>query len=314
MMQNQNQRKFCIQVGGGLGDQLNAEPVIRFMKTKWMKADDIALMTHYPDFFSHLDVQCFDKGTQFPDVRMSSQTHPNLDQLDKEPVCFHRIHPVDYIAIRLLRRTLPLAFKNIQLVADARHLEKMNFYLAGNRPKTVLIHPGLGWASKTFSADSWNSYIEALQKKGYFVVVIGKQFSYSGEPHGTVPGVNPGNWDARDQLSLRDLIALISLAPVLISNDSGPVHIAGAFNNWIGLISSCKDPSYVLPFRHGGQVFRAATLEEYRAYDFDFDFDPLMYIDVPIQYLSDEKKALVMPSVEKVLSFTDHAMREFSKP
>ena len=63
--------------------------------------------------------------------------------------------------------------------------------------------------------------------------------------------------DLRNLLNLRELITLISQAKLLISNDSAPVHIAEAFDNWIFLIPSCKHPDHILPYREGGQYHKA---------------------------------------------------------
>jgi hypothetical protein len=69
---------------------------------------------------------------------------------------------VDYIADR-----------TIQLQVDPTALDKMKQRLKDALPKTVLIHPGTGWESKTFSPEFWDSYIEILKQNGYFVVLIG---------------------------------------------------------------------------------------------------------------------------------------------
>jgi ADP-heptose:LPS heptosyltransferase len=56
------------------------------------------------------------------------------------------------------------------------------------------------------------------------------------------------------------LSELISQAPVLLSNDSFPVHLAGAFDNWIVLIPSCKHPDHVLPYRNGTTQHKTKAL------------------------------------------------------
>jgi ADP-heptose:LPS heptosyltransferase len=53
---------------------------------------------------------------------------------------------------------------------------------------------------------------------------------------------------------------LISKAKTLITNDSAPVHIAGAFDNNIVLIPTCKHPDYILPFREGRKEYKSVAL------------------------------------------------------
>lgn len=295
-------RKLCIQVGGGLGDQVCAEPIIRYYIKKWGQDDDIILMTHFPELFKHLPVTSLTSAKEFDEPRMSIQTHPdkNNDSFDKALV-FQRSHPVDYISIRLLRRTLPLADKSIQLSIDSTALTKVQDLLDNKRNKTILIHAGEGWPSKTFSTAIWDSYCKILSTHGYNVVLIGKN------SHKEIPSAN---LDLRNQLSIEELIAIISIAPVLISNDSGPIHIAGAFDNWIGLIASCKDPSYLFPYRQGSQQYKTQSLERYKAYDQDFNFDPLAFLDIPISNLSDEKINQLVPTPQEILAF---AQRAFSQ-
>ena len=294
-------RRFCIQVGGGLGDQVCAEPVFRYMIKHWCRNDDIALMTQYPSLFRHLPVTAYDQNRNFPEQRLYIGTHPDKGH---DPYIrtlgFQRCHPVDYIAIRLLRRTLPLADRTIQLQVDPTALDKMKQRLKDALPKTVLIHPGTGWESKTFSPEFWDSYIEILKQNGYFVVLIGV--------NNRAQATLSGDWDSRDQLSIDELIALISIAPVLISNDSGPVHLAGAFDNWIGLIASCKDPSYILPYRNGSMTYKTKSLEKYKAYNNELNFDPLVIEDMPISFLTEDVKNKIMPSAEEILDFVKSAL------
>lgn len=66
--------------------------------------------------------------------------------------------------------------------------------------------------------------------------------------------------DTRNLLSLDALIALISQAPVLLSNDSAPVHIAGAFDHEIILIPTCKHPDHILPYRRGRTDYKTQSL------------------------------------------------------
>jgi ADP-heptose:LPS heptosyltransferase len=79
--------------------------------------------------------------------------------------------------------------------------------------------------------------------------LIGKKEDWT---RGFIPLTSPPNTiDMRDKTDLGEMMALISMAPILISNDSSPIHIAGAFNNHIIVIPTCKDPGLILPYRNG---------------------------------------------------------------
>ena len=53
---------------------------------------------------------------------------------------------------------------------------------------------------------------------------------------------------------------MIHKSKVLLSNDSAPIHLAGAFDNYIILIPTCKKPDHVLPYRYGRQDFNTVSL------------------------------------------------------
>lgn len=298
-------RKISITAGGGMGDQICAEPVIRYMKAMWCEKDDIVVMTQYPDAFRHLDVTCYDHNVTFDEPRSTVSTHPVGDDPYVQVMCFHRMHPVDYISIRLLKRMLPMRFKQIKLPLQEEAVERVK-QLIEYPYKTVLVHPGSSWPSKTFPAEIWNSYIWYL-KKTYDVVLIGRNFkTEKGEQRGTVDVNRDGCLDLIDKLSFFELCAAISLCPVLLTNDSAPVHIAGAYDNWIGLIPTCKHPDYVLPYR---EVQKSKALYKMGLFNYLFDFDPLNLADVPLAYATEEQLKMAAPQVEQVTGFVEECFR-----
>ena len=53
---------------------------------------------------------------------------------------------------------------------------------------------------------------------------------------------------------------MISLSKVTLTNDSSPLHIAGAFDNWIVVIPTAKHPDHILPYRNGTQYYKTKAL------------------------------------------------------
>jgi hypothetical protein len=75
-------------------------------------------------------------------------------------------------------------------------------------------------------------------------------------------------------LSFDSLAILIANAPVLITNDSAPVHIAGAFDKFIILLATCKHPDNVLPYRNGADKhYKAKAMYKKLTCD-DWDSSP----------------------------------------
>ena len=73
--------------------------------------------------------------------------------------------------------------------------------------------------------------------------------------------------DLTNMLNIKELIAVVSLVPVLVSNDSSPIHLAGAFDNWIVLIPTCKHPDHILPYRNGSKSYKTRALYKKLALD-----------------------------------------------
>jgi ADP-heptose:LPS heptosyltransferase len=254
-------RTVSITVGGGLGDQLCAEPVIRFIR-KWYTKEttDIYIFTHWKRLFKHLeeDFIISDINGIIPnDVAVyHMETSPKMEQLIWRFISHPMTHPVDYIALSTMRRILADSEKDIHLDVYPEELEEVNQVIT-NPEEYILIHPGRGWESKTFPAKWWCDVTEWLSKTEK-VAIIGK---YIGDDQGYVDFEAPeGVLDLRDMLSVGGLIALISKAKGVVTNDSAPVHIAGAFDNMIYLIPSCKHPDNVLPYRHGNKYYKAKAI------------------------------------------------------
>jgi hypothetical protein len=250
-----------ISVNGGMGDQLCAEPVIRYMKTNLYINDKIVVATHNPEFFEHLDVEVVLHGEANLDMKHSWKimtSLPDPDSLQWGVVSHMMSHTVDYISMALLRRTLPNHDKTIMGFEDYRNKTKLD--------NTVLVHPGRHWESKTLPAWWWNQVMELLDKEGFEIILIGQDQRgdppfYKSGARGTVDvEVKEEYLDMRNKLNVDRLSELISQAPVLLSNDSFPVHLAGAFDNWIVLIPSCKHPDHVLPYRNGTTQHKTKAL------------------------------------------------------
>lgn len=297
-------RNFCITAGGGLGDQICAEPIIRWMTNSFYKKDNIVVMTQYPEIFSHLPVESVCKNN-LPLNKSWVVVKTHATQEDKDSFCFHKMHPVDYIMLRLFRRQLKNNEKEVHLEYSNENKEKV-LDLIGDYKKAILIHAGVSWKSKTFPREIWQEYIDILKEK-YKVILIGKHIkkdeALNIKAEAGYVKVNPeGCLDLRDKLSIKDLFALIDICKLLISNDSGPVHIAGAFDNWIGMIPSCKHPDYIFPYRKGSQLYKTKALWK-KDISSTFDFDPLSFYDVPLGDISKEVLKEGLPLKEDIFDF-----------
>lgn len=257
----QYKRHILIDVQGGLGDQVCAEPAIRFMKKHIYPDDDINIKTHFPRLFEHLELPIFthEEWKRQPDTPYYHIISlPGPDTVMWQCVSNLLCHTIDYCAMALLRRILPLEDKRVRLKVNLEDISNVIDILGTrNLNELILVHPGKHWESKTFPVEWWQEVIDRLVEKKLPVCIIGKDEITRGIHNLKLPD---GVIDTRNLLDLGSYIALIGAAGVLISNDSSPIHIAGAFDNYIILIPSCKHPEHVLPFRKNDLSYKAVSL------------------------------------------------------
>lgn len=251
-----------LSVQGGLGDQVQAEPTIRFAMNHVWPGADIRLHTHFPELFAHLPLpikkheeNLWEGVTTQPFTRT---TLPTPDMIQYHVVSNMMCHTVDFCSIAVLARTLPDKDKTYQLKVDSMAgvniCTRFAFQEFNN---CVLIHAGRHWQSKTFPTEWWQEVVDGLIEKGLIPVFVGQD----SETRGVIKlETREVAIDLTNKISLSELIAIISLIPALISNDSAPIHIAGAFDNWIFLIPSIKHPDHLLPWRNGTKHYKAISM------------------------------------------------------
>ena len=254
-------RHIHVAVTGGLGDQVNAEPALRFMRHEVYPDDVMVVTTNWPELFAHLNVEVHLHGAWQPKPDTpyySVNSLPSPESLTWMVVSNLLCHTVDFCSIALLRRTLPLAEKRVHLQVRKQDATTLHSLLGTSElGDFCVVHCGRHWNTKTFPAFWWQEVVDSLTAVGQTVCLIG----HDDTTRGVVPIMCPSSGiDLRQQLTLGQLLVLLKEAPVLVSNDSAPIHLAGAFENSIVLIPSCKHPEHVLPYRHGNVFWHAQAL------------------------------------------------------
>jgi len=280
-------KHIYVSVSGGLGDQVGAEPAVRFMRDKLYPHDEFVIATHFPTIFKHLANGNGTRIVEHGKADLNNDTPYFITETLKSPksiqwaVCSHLMsHMLDYSSICLMKRTLPVVDRQIKIDLKLDEMNRM-FDITGrtNFDSMIVIHPGRHWQSKTFPVEYWQQIIDGLVKAGKDLCIIG--LDSPGDPpdfiagsRGTVDVICPkGAIDLRNKLSLDQTLALLSLSKVLISNDSAPIHLAGAFDNWIVLLPSCKHPDHILPWRNGSPSYKTMALYKRLVID-DIDSSP----------------------------------------
>lgn len=269
-------RNILALISAGMGDQICAEPVIRYMKDNEFKDDNIIVVTHHPRLFNHIE-----DVTVYPYNGFDHSLEKNALVLRASPRdedSFHKLshmhlHPTDYASLSMIRKTIPNHKRRINLRVDINGVTEL---ISVTKDETILdkmvtIHPGKWWPSKTFPVQWWNEIIKGLVDNNIPVALIGKTID---ENQGFLDvDVPEGVFDFRDLTSLDGMISLISLSPVLLTNDSSPIHVAGAFDNWIVTFATAKLDDHIFPYRYGTQHYKTVNLcKELLMDDLDMDW------------------------------------------
>jgi ADP-heptose:LPS heptosyltransferase len=121
--------------------------------------------------------------------------------------------------------------------------------------KYAVIHPVNSWPNRTWSQDNWNKLCEELIKWGYTVVAVGKDSSETGFFNVQKPVHEMGNniINLMNQTSISETWHLINDAAVVITMDSGILHLAGTTDTPIVELGSPINPEFRKPYRENGK-------------------------------------------------------------
>lgn len=159
----------------------------------------------------------------------------------------HAIHRYLKVLAALGVPTDPVQFPFAVDEDDRRHVAKL---LGDDRPYAVLL-PGTNWATKRWPVAYFSQLGQTLREKhGLRTVVAGS------------PGERELGERINDSLNLcgqttlRQLVALLERASLVIANDSGPMHIAAALGRPMLTLFGPTNPIRTGPFARDDTVVR----------------------------------------------------------
>ncbi len=248
-----NAHKMLFTTWGGIGDQICAEPTLRFAIDTF-KQCEVYLASENPELYRHLSFKkVFDtrKVKPIKENYLVFETIPDPARLTFEFVSHCVTHCVDFPTLASLRCTTPISYKSVILtpkISPERKLELSEFI----DNKYVAIHAGRHWPSKTFPASWWNGVLEQLKLEGYIPVLFGKDE----ETQGTVDTITEGCVDLREKTTLEESIWLLQRMKSMVTNDSSPMHMAATGDAYIAFIASAKHHDFLYHWRHGKWAWR----------------------------------------------------------
>jgi ADP-heptose:LPS heptosyltransferase len=262
-IQNRVEKKLLFKTWGGLGDQICAEPTLRFALREF-KNCEVSLASENPELFEHLKFKkVFDLKEERPIIEkylvFDTITAPNDTNMVWQFMGHMLTHCVDFPSLCALRSQMPIKDREIQLHPKKPSKDWLFEDLSLNKNKMVAVHAGKHWPSKTFPKDWWDAVLAEIKYHGRIPVLIGAD---SDDNRSTVDVDSTGCLDYRNKLSVMESIWLLQQIEVLLTNDSSPLHMAASGDAWIGFVATCKHQDLITHWRHGQWSWRMKSFNQ----------------------------------------------------
>lgn len=307
------EHNILMKTWGGLGDQICAEPTLRFA-LEHFKHSKITLASHIPEVFSHLKFYDVYNLNNYPppiyDDHLCFETNSDCSiwNLTYQFISHNVVQCVDFPSICALRCTLPVAKKEIILKPPTPSQEKTELWSAyEKRQSAVVVHAGKHWPSKTFPKPWWDSAIRSIIAKGLTPILIGKD---NGPGQGTVDTITEGCIDLRNKTTLNETIWLTQQVPVVICNDSSPLHMAVSGKAWIGFVATAKHPDYITHWRNGQWGWRMQNLGLGGYWDI-MDYCPNQLEEKTIDQVDPKILDSWLPAPESIGDFCEEKIHDY---
>ena len=135
---------------------------------------------------------------------------------------------------------------------DSLDYVRQNLGVKGDAPLLIL-HPMALWDSKLWPSEHWEVLARTLRNKGCQVVFSGAQ---ADQPLISRLAAASGTLDMAGKTNLQQLIALYSLADLVVSTDTGTMHLAAALQKPVVALFGPTAPWRTGPYGSGHRVLR----------------------------------------------------------
>lgn len=130
--------------------------------------------------------------------------------------------------------------------------------------KYVVCHITQNWANRTWDTKNWQRLIDWLSENKIFTILIGKD--HSEKLHDSIsidllikacPKLeNLYGLDLTNKIGLKEMYQVIKGSSVIVTMDTGPLHIAGCTDTHILQIGSAQHPLLRIPYRKNTQNYK----------------------------------------------------------
>lgn len=180
----------------------------------------------------------------------------------KPPLEDKKLHLTDHY----LNALKPLGIENVprfvRLEPRLKDLEKIeNLFNDSKRKKLVGLFPGAGNISRRWALEKFAELAEKISadENNQTLVFLGPEEADLRE---SVENMFPRNVKIVDKLSLLEFVAALSKLSVLVSNDTGAIHLGATVGTPIVLVMDERAPNTYLPLAEKVSVVNSSTLDE----------------------------------------------------
>lgn len=301
-------RKIIFNTWGGIGDQICAEPTLRFALKAFNKCE-VSLATPFPSLFEHLPFhKVFDLKDRQPiwDDYWIFNTIVPSDNLMWSFISHAITNCVDFPSMCAFRLQLPNADKEIHMpISESKIDNGLYDVFHANKDRLVIVHAGKHWPSKTFPKDWWDNVLYELQALNLVPVLIGAD---ADDNRSTVDVDTTDCIDLRNKTSLAESIWLCQKAKVVLTNDSSPLHMAASGDSFIGYVATCKHPDYITHWRNGKWSWRMENLGLGGVWD-TMSFCPNVTEEIKVDLVEEKTLRAWLPEPKKVALWTQDKMK-----
>jgi len=266
-------------IESGLAPLLEDDPdltgIVRFERNRWASPVNWGELWHSLQWVRQqhfdwvIDLQCLARSATFAWLANGKLTI-GLDEprefargfydLIARRSSFHT-HAVDWYleVLRLLH--VPVDFDFEWLPPQAKAAAEIQAAFPLNGSKWIIVQPGARWTNKRWPAERYAQVVRELAKaepKAKFAVLGGKQETDLAQ---TIAQANPAIVNLAGRTTLPQMVEWIRRSDLMVTNDTGPMHIAAALHKPVVAILGPTEPRRTGPFGQLGNVLQAKGLD-----------------------------------------------------
>jgi lipopolysaccharide heptosyltransferase II len=138
--------------------------------------------------------------------------------------------------------------ENLSLEVSPKAINQVHQYLnqiclQEDKP-WVILHPGATAASRRYPSDSYARVARELASQHRMQVLFTGTESEFEIVEAIRSGMNTPSFSLAGKLDVEEFAALLSIAPLLITNNTGPAHIAAAMNTPVVVLYALTNPQH----------------------------------------------------------------------